>query len=135
MAARPSGLSASIEMAPENVSRSMPAEKCLPVLEITKALALPSLFNWCSTVSSSRQNVGCMVLSDSGLFSTKCATWSFIVKEKQLSLSMGIGLVQCRVGGVLRTVACVVLRDCPVFDQGPYTDAQQAKFAGEVDAL
>ena len=93
MAARPSGLLASIEMAPEKVSSAMPAEKCFPVLDMTKALASPSSFNWRKTVSNSRQKTGCMVLSDSGLLSTKCATWSVIVREKQLSLSMGMSFL------------------------------------------
>ena len=83
-----------MEMALEKVSRDMPAEKCLPVLEMTSARASPASFRWCSTVSSSRQNVGCMVLNESGLFNTKCATWSFVVSEKQLSLSIGAGLVE-----------------------------------------
>ena len=135
MAARPSALSASMEMAPEKVSRAMPAEKCLPVLEMTKALAWPASFNWCSTVSSSRQNVGCMVLSDSGLFSTKCATWSFVVKEKQLSLSIGAGLVEFGVWRLLQTVACVGFGCCPVFDQRPNAYAQQSEFARQIHPL
>ena len=39
MAARPSGLSLFIWMGPPNVSSAMPAEKCLPVLEITSTRA------------------------------------------------------------------------------------------------
>ena len=83
-----------MEMALEKVSKDMPAEKCLPVLEMTNARASPASFSCRSTVSSSRQNVGCMVLNDSGLFSTKCATWSFVVSEKQLSLSIGASLIE-----------------------------------------
>ena len=89
IAARPSGLWSSIWIALLKVSKDMPAEKCLPVLEITKARASPALCRRLSTASSSFQKVGPMVFKASGRFSTKWATWFSIEREKQLSLSMG----------------------------------------------
>ncbi len=43
MAARPSGLWSSMVIAPPKVSSAMPALKCLPVLLITSARAVPSV--------------------------------------------------------------------------------------------
>src|SRR5450830_2060620 len=90
-AARPSGLWSSMLMAPAKVSSDMPALKCLPVLEITNARACPSRFNWSSTSSSSRQNVGCMVFKASGWFSTRWAMWSVWVRAKHFMGSPSCG--------------------------------------------
>ena len=95
-AERPSALLSSIWMALPKVCRSMPALKCLPVLEITSARAVPALWISVSTSCSSRQKVGCMVFIASGRLSTRWATWPSVVREKQFSLFMG-GLLGCNV--------------------------------------
>ena len=92
MAARPSGLWSSMLMAPAKVSSDMPALKCLPVLLMTSARAVPSLCSRVSTSSSSRQKVGFMVLSSAGRLITRWATLSVELREKQVVAVMA-GLV------------------------------------------
>jgi hypothetical protein len=82
IAARPSGLLSSSAIAPPKVSSAMPALKCLPVDEITRARAWPSRCRAVSTSSSSRQKVGCIVLSAPGWLSTRWATASCRISEK-----------------------------------------------------
>ena len=108
IAARPSGLWSSMVMAPPKVSSAMPALKCLPVLLMTSARASPAWCSWASTVSSSRQKVGCMVFMASGLFRTRWATWSVMLSEKQVRVFMGC---HCRPVGTGAVVAWVTGRD------------------------
>jgi len=61
----------------------------LPVEEITSARLSPSRCNWVSTVSSSRQNCGCMVFIASGRFSTRWATPSWRERVKQSMAILG----------------------------------------------
>src|SRR5574343_234430 len=127
MAARPSARVSSMLMALPKVCRSMPAEKCLPVLEITKARAVPSLCSWLRTSCSSRQKVGFMVFMASGRQSTRWATCASVVREKQLGLSMG-----CLLGF---TVAAGLGRYCPGLDQRAHAHPQQADAAVKLNTL
>ena len=61
---------------------AMPALKCLPVDEITSARAEASRCSAVRTSSSSRQNVGFMVFSASGRFSTRCAICCSVLSVK-----------------------------------------------------
>ena len=79
---RPSSASPS-SCPPANTDRSMPAQKCLPVLEITMARAEASRLMPVTISGSSLQNSGTMVLSSSGRESRTWATWSEISTSKQ----------------------------------------------------
>src|SRR5574343_1648858 len=127
IAARPSALASSMAIAPPKVCRSMPALKCLPVLEITSARAVPSLCSRVRMSCSSRQKVGCMVFIASGRLSTRWATWPSVVREKQLGLCMG-----CLLCG---NVAAGRGWLCPGLDERAHAHAQQANAARQVHAL
>ena len=62
----------------------MPAEKCLPVDEITIARAEASSLISFTIAGSSFQNARVMVLKASGRFSWMCATLSFVSTLKQV---------------------------------------------------
>ena len=68
--------------APVNTDRSMPAQKCLPVDEITIARALAPASISRTISGSSVQNAGIIVLSSSGRFSWRWATLSSMVTSK-----------------------------------------------------
>ena len=68
--------------------------------------AAPAWCSWASTASSSRQKVGCMVFMASGLFRTRWATWSVMLREKQVRVFMGC---HCRPVNAGRVVAWVTL--------------------------
>eukprot|EP01136_Pigoraptor_vietnamica_P044545 Opistho-1_new@21414 len=112
----------------------MPALKCLPVLLMTSARAWPSWWICVSSSSSSRQNVGCMVLSSAGRLSTRWATSSVELREKQVVVVMA-GLVSwC--GGVWRcTVDRGRLALCPGLDELAHAHAQQADAPVQVHPL
>src|SRR3990167_9436562 len=135
MAARPSGLWSSMAMAPLNVSSAMPALKCLPVLLMTSARAVPSVWSFVSTSSSSRQKVGCMVFIASGRLSTRWATWSSVeLRKKQVGVFIG-GLVSGGSGGMAFTVARGLFAFCPGLDQLAHAHAQQTDAAGQIHTL
>ena len=69
---------------PVNTARSMPAEKCLPVEEITMARARPSALMPLTMAGSSIQNSGIIEFSLSGRLSWMWATWSLSVTSKQV---------------------------------------------------
>src|SRR3990167_768798 len=134
MAARPSGLWSSMAMAPLKVSSAMPALKCLPVLLMTSARAVPSVWRAVSTSSSSRQKVGCMVFIASGRLSTRWATLSVKLREKQVGVVIG-GLVFVGFERERSTVARGLFAFCPGLDQLAHAHAQQTDAAGQIHTL
>ena len=75
-----------------NTDKSMPAEKCLPVEEMTIARAEASSLISFTIAGSSFQNARVMVLNASGRFSWMCATLSLVSTLKQVC---GHGLRPC----------------------------------------
>ena len=85
MAARPSGVrSLGAKSGSAKVSSAMPAQKCLPVLLMTRARDWPLCCSVSSTRSSSCQNLGFRVLKASGRLSTRWAIWSTRSRRKLL---------------------------------------------------
>ena len=78
---RPS--SASSPCWPAKTARSIPAQKCLPVLEITTTRALAASLIEVTISGSSRQNSGTIVLSSSPRESRTWATPSAMSTSKQ----------------------------------------------------
>ncbi|MDB5752243.1 MAG: hypothetical protein JWP65_2664 [Ramlibacter sp.] len=88
VAARPFALVSSMVMLPPNASSAMPAEKCLPLDEITSARASLPRCSVVSTASGSRQNTGLMVFMASSRFRTRWVTWLVTVRSNDCMVGL-----------------------------------------------